>query len=182
MIVMLALSACGGPPPPVLGEIPPFTLTDQAGAAFTRDTLAGKVWVADFIFTSCPDICPVLSAYMAEVQAHYGDEPRVGLISFTVDPATDTPEVLATYGRRFDADPSRWRFLTGDATALRAVVVDGFKQAMEPIAATQTAPETILHGSRFVVVDGQGRLRAFPDPREPGKKELYAAVDALLRE
>jgi protein SCO1/2 len=173
--VILALLACGSPEPlPVLAELPAFTLQDQTGAVVTRETLAGKVWVADFIFTTCPDVCPVLSAHMAEVQAKYSGNDDVRLVSFSVDPATDTPPVLAAYAQRFGAAHPTWLFLTGDVTAMKTVVVDGFKMLMEPGA------DTILHGSRFVVVDRRGRIRAYPDPKEEGKKDLYRAVDQLL--
>lgn len=180
----LLLLACLGEPAeplPVLGEVPAFSLTDATGAAVTENTFRGKVWVADFMFTSCPDVCPILATHMAEVQAHYADEPRVHLVSFSVDPGTDTPPVLAAYGARFGADPARWSFLTGPVDAVKAVVVDGFKMVMERTE-TPGAPAAVLHGERFVVVDREGRIRAYPDPKEPGKLGIYAAVDALLAE
>lgn len=182
MALIATLLACGGPPLPELGDVPAFSLTDQTGATVTKEQLLGKVWVADFMFTSCPDICPGLARHMAEIQTRYAGDDRVRLVSFTVDPATDTPPVLAKYGESFGADPARWHFLTGDVGAVRTVVVDGFKQAMERVPATDVAPETVIHGSRFVIVDTKGRIRAYPDPKEPGKKELYAAVDKLLDE
>jgi protein SCO1/2 len=186
--LLAGLLACGptAAPLPVLGDVPAFTLTDATGATVTDQALRGKVWVADFFFTSCPDVCPLLSAHLAEVQAHYAADDRVRLVSFSVDPGTDTPAVLAAYGARFSANPARWYLLTGPIDAMKAVVVDGFKMVLERIpAATDTpapAPATVLHGERFVVVDRDGRLRGYPDPREPGKVELYADVDALLAE
>jgi protein SCO1/2 len=176
---------------PVLGTVPAFTLTDATGATVTTESLRGKVWVADFIFTSCPDVCPLLSTHMAEVQAHYapaagGPDTGVRLVSFSVDPGTDTPPVLAAYGARFGADPARWSFLTGPIDMIKPVVVDGFKMMLErveaPAGAVSPAPATVLHGERFVVVDKAGRIRAYPDPKEPGKAEIYATVDALLEE
>ncbi|MFZ5478998.1 MAG: SCO family protein [Myxococcota bacterium] len=178
-MIALALLACSGDEPlPQLAEVPAFTLQDQTGATVTRDTLLGKVWVADFIFTTCPDICPVLSAHMAEVQARYAGNDAVRLVSLSVDPVTDTPPVLATYAARFGATHPTWLFLTGDIEEMKRVVVGGFKMLME----RAVAAETILHGTRFVVVDKKGTIRAYPDPKEEGKKELYAAVDALLKE
>lgn len=173
-------------PLPVLGEVPAFTLTDATGASVTTASLRGAVWVADFIFTSCPDVCPLLSTHMAEVQARYASTPGVRLVSFSVDPGTDTPPVLAAYGARFGADPARWSFLTGPIETLKPVVVDGFKMMLErvepPASGATPAPATVLHGERFVVVDKLGRIRAYPDPKEPGKAEIYAAVDTLLTE
>ncbi|MDP2314502.1 MAG: SCO family protein [Pseudomonadota bacterium] len=183
-MIWLVLACAGGPPVeplPALGEVPAFTLTDTTGAAVTTESLRGKVWVADFIFTSCPDVCPVLSAHMAEVQTHYAANDAVRLVSFSVDPGTDTPPVLAAYGARFGADPARWHFLTGSIETVKPVVVEGFRMMLERIE-SPTVPATVLHGERFVVVDRGGRIRAYPDPKEPGKAEIYAAVDALLAE
>jgi protein SCO1/2 len=118
---------------------------------------------------------------MSEVQDHYSKEADVRLVSFSVDPGTDTPPVLAAYGARFGADPARWFFLTGPMDTVKSVVVDSFKMVLERIE-SPTEPATILHGERFVVVDRLGRIRAYPEPKEPGKAELYAAVDALLAE
>lgn len=184
-MILLSLLACSlvEPPPAGLsdyGEVPTFSLTDQAGVTTTRESLAGRVWLADFFFTSCPDVCPVLSAHMAEVQGHYRDNPDFHLVSISVDPGTDTPPVLATYATRVGALPGRWTFLTGPADDIKRVVVDGFKQYVEITPGTGLAPPTILHGSRFVLVDRKGHIRAYPDPAEPGKVELYRLVDAVL--
>ena len=160
-----------------LGPLPPFSLTAQDGAVVSRDTFAGHVVVADFFFTTCPDVCPLLSAHMAEVATRYATADDVRLVSITVDPATDTPGVLATYGARYGAVPDRWYFLTGPVDTVKAVVVEGFKQAMVPSAAGG-----VLHGERFVLVDKRGHLRGFPDPKEPGKKAIWAGVEALRRE
>jgi protein SCO1/2 len=181
---MLWLLACTFGPStdelyPPLADVPAFTLQDSAGTSVTRETFAGKVWVADFMFTSCPDVCPILAAHMAEVQARYAGDDRVRLVSFSVDPTTDTPPVLAAYGARFGADPKRWIFLTGPIADLKTVVVGGFKMAMERVSA-EGEPMNVLHGERFVVVDEAGRIRGYPDPKEPGKTTLYATVDALL--
>lgn len=164
------------------GVVPTFSLTDETGATFTDQALRGKVWVADFFFTSCPDICPVLSGHMAEIQMHYRERDDFELVSFSVDPNTDTPPVLQAYARRVSAIPGRWHFLTGPLGDIRTVVVDGFKQAIEAQPAQRTDPATILHGARFVLVDRVGHIRAWPDPKEPGKRDLYAAIDAALKE
>lgn len=186
---LLALAGCGlssGPPPELgindFGEVPAFSLTDQAGATITRESFLGKVWVADFFFTSCPDVCPVLAGHMGEIQAHYADNPDLQLVSFSVDPGTDSPPVLAAYAERMHATAGRWFFLTGTIDDVRRVIVDGFKQSMDTQPATATTPATILHGSRFVVVDRRGHLRAFPDPKEPGLTTLYQQVDYVLSE
>ena len=177
---MILLLACSSPEPlPKLIEVPDFSLTSQANAPVSKATLTGKVWVADFIFTSCPGPCPILSAKMAEVQAHYAGEADLRLVSFTVDPATDTPPVLAPYAARFGAGPN-WLFLTGDPKVVQTTIVDGFKQMLEQIPAVDGKPASIMHSERLVLVDRHGWMRAFPDPNAPG--EVYAQVDAVLKE
>jgi len=161
------------------GQVPAFSLQDQSGAAVTRESYLGKVLVVDFMFTSCPDICPTLTQHMAEVQRHYAAEPDLHLLSVSVDPATDTPPVLAAYAQTHGADTSRWSFLTGPSDAVRTVVVDGFKQVMQKTG-EEGSPGSILHGSRFIVVDRAGTLRGFPDPYEPGKATMYATIDQAL--
>jgi protein SCO1/2 len=175
-MIALLLACAGAPDLPDLGSLPPFSLTDARGATVTDQDVRGHVVVADFFFTSCPDVCPILSAHMAEVQDHYQGNAQVRLLSISVDPVTDTPDRLSAYAARFHANLDRWWFLTGPADDVKRVVVDGFKIAMQP----GDTPGSVLHGERFVVVDPEGRIRAYPDPKEPGKVELYAAVDALL--
>lgn len=175
MTFLLFLLACAKPLPlDNFGSVPDFVLVDQLGQPTTRAVFEGKTTVVDFFFTSCPDICPALSARMAEVQARYAKEPRVQLLSISVDPTTDTPPVLATYGQRFGADATRWHMLTGDAEAVKAVVVTGFKSIMQP----DEGEKTVLHGSRFLIVDKTGTIRAYADPKIPG--EVEATIDLLL--
>lgn len=185
MTLLLLVACTGTPPAPALqldslGVVPDFVLRDQTDVAVTRSTLEGKVWVADFMFTSCPDICPTLSARMSAVAKRYVDEPRLRFVSFSVDPAVDTPHVLTEYAARFGAIHPTWLFLTGETTEMKRVVVDGMKQVMDRAPAGGPGPETVLHGSRFVLVDQKSVIRAYPDPKEPGLVEAY--VDLLLAE
>ncbi len=173
-------SSMSGPHLDHLGKVPDFALRDQTDSPATLANLAGDIWMADFMFTSCPDICPTLSARMATVAAKYEKQENVKFVSFSVDPGTDTPAKLADYGARFGAKYPTWRFLTGETKEMRRVVVDGFKLLMEKAPATDTQPETILHGSRFLLVDGTGEIRAYPDPKAPGELEAY--MDLLLAE
>lgn len=184
---LFACTLGSGPPNSALlddfGKVNEFRLQDQLARPVELRTLEGRVWVANFIFTRCPDICPMLSAHMKEVVAHYDGNDAVRFVSFSVDPDFDTPPVLAEYAARFDAPPERWWFLTGPMGDVREVVVNAFRQVMEKSPETTPGhPESILHGSRFVVVDRKGHIRAFPDPLESGKDGLYAAVDAALAE
>ena len=150
---------------PVYGRVPEFQLISQAGEPFDRQALNGKIWVADFIFTQCPSICPTLSAHMAKLQqalpSDAGDPLR--LVSFSVDPHNDTPEVLRAYAQRFHADPQRWFFLTGNHDALYGLIREGFQ-----LAVAERSPEEandgqglITHSDRFVLVDRDLRIRAY---------------------
>jgi protein SCO1/2 len=140
-------------PLPVLGEIGEFALTDQSGAPFSQASLAGKIYVADFFFTSCSGICPVMTKAMAEVQSEFDDEPRISFVSISVDPATDTPEVLTRYAERYGALPGRWHFLTGDAEAVQRLARERFLLG--------NGDEIVNHSSRFVLVDEKGWIRGF---------------------
>jgi protein SCO1/2 len=151
------------PPLPVLGGVPSFTLVGSDGQPVAETSLAGTVWVADFIFTQCPGMCPVLSAQMARVQKALGPDSRVRLVSFSVDPANDSPEVLRAYGTRFGADPQRWLFLTGKRDDLFRVIQDGFRLAVaERSEAEATDGEGLItHSDRFVLVDRSLQIRGY---------------------
>jgi protein SCO1/2 len=141
---------------PVIGEVPAFTLTDARGQEISRDDLKGDIWVADFIFTRCASICPIMSTRMATLPQ---DELR--LVSFSVDPEYDTPPVLKEYGSRYDAKPDRWSFLTGDRQAIRDLAINGFHLGVAD--GTEEDGELIVHSSRFVLIDQQARIRGYYD-------------------
>lgn len=140
------------PTPDVLFAAPEFALTDQSNQPFGSKNLRNKVYVADFIFTSCAGVCPMMSKNMSELQKKL--PPAVRLVSFTVDPAVDTPAVLKKYAERFGADEERWRFLTGDKQAMFDVAA-GMKLSAVPA----TANEPILHDERFLLIDADGKVR-----------------------
>jgi protein SCO1/2 len=154
---------------PVLGDVPQFSLLASSDEPFSQEQLAGKIWVADFIFTKCHGICPVLSAQMARLQARLGEASsnRVRLVSFSVDPKNDTPAVLRDYAQRFDADTKQWMFLTGERARLHSLIHDGFRLAVaersedEAAAAGDADEGLITHSDRFVLVDGNMRIRGY---------------------
>lgn len=165
------------PPLPVLASLPRFDLTDENGRAFGSGDLEGKVWVASFIFTRCPTICPRITARMAEVQRRTQQlAPAFHLVSFTVDPEYDTPERLRGYARSHRASPRLWSFLTGPEEAVKEAVVGGLKVSMGKERGPGGGPEEIFHGSHLVLVDARGRVRGYYDPEEPG------AVDRVVRD
>lgn len=158
-----ALASCGGAPElPRVAQVPAFELHDQDGAAVTRETLRGHVWVANFMFTSCPDVCPILTAKMAGVRTRLvADRVPVRVVSFTVDPQTDTPAVLKRYAQERSADFPDWRFLTGPLDEVKRVIVEGFKQGLSAQPAQAGQPQAILHGSHFVLVDRDLYIRGY---------------------
>lgn len=160
---------------PVLGEVGDFTLTDQAGAAITAASLRGKIYVADFFFTSCGSVCPIMSEAMSKLHKAYAVDPRVAFVSISVDPATDTPEVLKKYAARYSADPARWHFLTGADAAIQSLAKDRFKLGH--------ADEPVNHTTRFVLVDGAGKIRGYYFGTESASiAELQVAIQQLLLE
>jgi protein SCO1 len=112
---------------PAVGTVPAFILRERSGRLVSKEDLLGKVWVTDFIFTRCVDECPLVSQRMARLQAAFATQADFRLVSITVDPAHDTPEVLAQYATNFGADAQRWLFLTGEKTAIYQLVRRGFR-------------------------------------------------------
>ncbi|HSB73045.1 MAG TPA: SCO family protein [Candidatus Methylomirabilis sp.] len=115
----------------VFATLPDFSLVERDGRPITLADLRGKVWIADFIYTHCTDTCPLQTAEMARLQADLATEADVRFVSITVDPAQDTPEVLAGYAARFGADRERWLFLTGRKHAIYTLAQKGFLLSVE---------------------------------------------------
>jgi protein SCO1/2 len=167
LLALALISACRRDPPlPVLGRVPPFALKDQRGRPLGSAELWGKPWVAAFMFTRCPTICPRITRRMRELQM---DAKARGiplrLVSFSVDPETDTPEVLRAYAERFGVDQASWSFLTGQLEVVQKTAVDGFKMALENSPGAE--PESILHGSHLVLVDSELGLRGYYRSESP---------------
>lgn len=173
-IVLLALAGCGREPLPVLGTIPDFSLTERAGTPVTAKDLDGRVWVADFIFTRCPDVCPALSGRMSSLRKELDG---VTMVSISVDPNHDTPEVLSSYAGRFGGG-SDWLFLTGPRETIAGLLRDGFKVAFAD-GGPPTAP--ITHSDRFVLVDAQRRVRGYYHGLDDADVERLVGDVAALR-
>ncbi|MBA3545187.1 MAG: SCO family protein [Nannocystis sp.] len=158
-------------PPPVLLQVPDFALQDQDGRPFTLASMRGKVWVAGFIFTTCPSVCPKISRAMLDLQQRYARNGiDVELISFTVDPENDTPAVLKRYAENLGADQNHWRFVTGERAAMEALVVGGFKTAMDRRdagASDAVDMYDIAHSEKLVLIDPEGGIRGFYGVRRP---------------
>lgn len=165
----------------VLGTAPSFSLTDQEGRTVTDAGLRGNVLVLDFFFTSCRTVCPVQTSRMAQVQERLDDTAGVHLISFSVDPETDTPDVLKAYAGRYGADSTRWSFLTGAPEAMDEVVA-GYWQIVERIPRPDGAGFDIAHSERFVLVDRAGQIRGFYKTDEGGLDHLMKDLGTAMNE
>ena len=174
------LSACTKPEPlPKYWTIPAFQLTERSGQPFDSASLKGQVWVADFFFASCPGICPMLTARMAEVHRQFAGKDGVRFVSITTDPATDTPAALREYAERFKAD-ARWVFLTGEKASIWNLCQTGFKLA---VADSPKSPEPITHSSRLVLVDQTGTVRGtYEGVGEEGPEKIIGDIRRLLAE
>ena len=156
LLIALAalLSACVKPKElEVYGVIPQFQLTAQTGQPFDSKVLDGHVWVADFIYTTCPGPCPMMTTHMRQLQNSTAETPDVFMVSFTVDPEHDTPPVLTEYAAHFKVDPSRWFFLTGEKEKLNDLGVRAFK--------LNCVDGSLTHSTRFVLMDRKRQIRGF---------------------
>ena len=161
------------------GTVPGFQLTNQNGQPFGSAQLSGKIWIADFIYTTCPGPCPMISSRMSELQKPL-QKTDVHLVSFSVDPEKDTPEVLRGYADKLQAEPGRWDFLTGAKPAIYKLSHDGFKLAVSDGSDAQGIP---VHSTRIVLVDRHGQIRGYYDATEPEAiTKLLADTNHLLRE
>ena len=161
------------------GTVPAFELVNQSGQPFGSAQLAGKIWIADFIYTTCPGPCPMISSRMSELQKPL-EKSDVHLVSFSVDPEKDTPQVLRGYAEKLQADPARWDFLTGPKSAIYKLSHDGFKLAVSDGSGEQGIP---VHSTRMVLVDRHGDIRGYYDATEADAiTKLVADTSHLLRE
>ena len=181
VVVPVALAGCAERPAAVVGEpetdpefvaavdpTAPFTLTDQTGAEFSSDALAGKVWLGAVFFANCPGPCFRENQAIADILMEI-DDPDLMAVSLTCDPANDTPEALGRYADRFQADAGRWKFLTGDMATITRVGTSLFKLPVE----------VGVHAEKGVVFDRQGKLRGGYSLTDPKRVEL---LKDLIRE
>ncbi|MCO4760667.1 MAG: SCO family protein [Myxococcales bacterium] len=192
--LMLASVGCADTPPPELAEpplgtLPTWSFVNEKGRPIGSEQLSGQPFAANFLFTSCPSSCPPLAKATARLQSKVQLWRRAGgpkIVSISVDPASDTPEALRTFGRKYKADPKIWNFARSDYKAMENLVVRGFYQPIirkdrklgmkvEEIADKPTPIDT-AHGLRFVLVDGQGRMRALYEKDDASLAKLDAGL------
>jgi protein SCO1/2 len=161
------------------GTLPSFELVNQDAQPFGTAQLAGKIWIADFIFTTCPGPCPIISTRMSELQKPL-EKTDIHLVSFTVDPEKDTPEALRVYAEKLNAQPARWDFLTGPRPEIYALARDGFKLAVSEESDEAGMP---VHSTRVVLVDRHGTIRGYYDAMASDTvTKLLADANHLFRE
>ncbi|PYJ69768.1 MAG: SCO family protein [Verrucomicrobia bacterium] len=161
------------------GTVPSFQFVNQNGQSFGSAQLAGRIWIADFIYTTCPGPCPMISTRMSELQKPL-EKTDVHLVSFSVDPEKDTPQVLRGYADKLQAEPNRWDFLTGPKSAIYKLSHDGFKLAVSDGSDAQGIP---VHSTRMVLVDRHGEIRGFYEATAADAvTKLLADTNHLLRD
>lgn len=165
--------------------VPSFAYTNQDGKSFNSQTLQGKVYLVDFLFTRCPDVCPPLTANMAKVQQE-AKKSGVDLqfVSFTVDPTWDQPAQLKNFGDIFHADYSTWNFLTGyTPEEVQKLGKETFKQEIKQISGTKPKePVAFQHPTTFYLVDGTGKIRKMYDGMAPNPKQIVEDAKHILAE
>lgn len=169
-------------PPPVQGLIPSFELTSQEGVPFGSKDLQGQVWVGSFLFTSCTTVCPLIARSLVDLQKRYDEAGvPVRIVSFSVDPSTDTPEVLKEYAASVGADTKRWTFLTGEEPALKRVL-SSFSMPFEPKRDMGNGMMDIAHSQKLVIVDARGGLRGHYGSDSDGIDEVFHRSQHVLKE
>lgn len=176
---------------PVLGQVHDFHLLNEQGKPMTEQDLKGKVWVADFIFSSCTEECPLMNIEMSKLQEAFKQNEQVKLLSFSVDPETDSPQRLFEYAQKFKAIPQKWSFLTGDRESLSHLALEDFhilgeasvshahsehshnreeqsnSQNTHSALRNPSISQPFLHSQQFVLVDQKLQIRGYYDSRMP---------------
>jgi protein SCO1/2 len=160
--------------------LPDFQLTERSGRPVGLSDLKGKVWLADFVYTTCEGPCPLISGHLAKLQKEALQNPNVRFVSITTDPGHDTPETLRSYAERFGASPDRWLFLTGEKTKVHELIRDGFMLA---VVEQPNEPQPIIHSTKLMLVDKNGVIRNFYDGTSDAENAaILADIQRLLKE
>jgi len=186
LLRMVVGGARGLAPLPVMGAVPEFTLVDQTASAFGTADLRGRPWIASFVYSTCPGPCPLTVKRLGELKRRLSDDPRIMIVSITVDPQGDTPDVLSVYGRTHAIDPQRWRLLTGEYEQVVALIRNGFFLPIAP--SDEVDPELVAtqgrvtHSTKLVLVDADLRIRGYYDSDDADDLKLLAAHALRLLE
>ncbi|SFW39921.1 SCO family protein [Chitinophaga sancti] len=168
---------------PVLGTnghiVGGFSFTNQEGRTITARDVEGKIYVAEYFFTTCTGICPKMNKNMVKVYAKYKSEPKFRILSHTVDPENDSVPVLKKYAEEHGADPANWWFLTGSKKELYKLARQGYLVD----DGTYAGDEDFVHTQWFALVDGQGRIRGlYEGTKATDVDKLIVDIDRLLKE
>ncbi len=164
----------------VYATIPPFSFVDQERKTITEQNLNGKIYVADFFFTSCPSICPVMQRNMLTIFKAYEGKPDFKLVSFTIDPRHDTIPVLKTYAEKLGAKADQWYFLLGKKEEVYQLAE---KNYLVSVSEDGRAPGGFVHQGWLVLVDKKGRVRGAYDGTDKKQvQQLITDVQVLMNE
>jgi len=172
---------------PVLFKVPEFNFTNQYGQEFGSKDLKGRIYLANFLFTTCPTTCPALVNQLKTVQKRVrGLGQKVAIVSFTVDPKNDTPEVLKKYAKKTKANPFVWSWLTGDRAELKELLVHGYKVPMgdgmtidKKVDRSDVSIWDIAHSNKIVLVDVAGQIRGYYGTDFEGVNKLMIDLGLL---
>ncbi len=159
-------------------RVPPFRLIDAEGQAFTEVALRDHPTIVDFVFTRCDTICPVLSQKLQRIEERTRDKRGVSIkfLSISVDPVYDTPARLLAFAEKYQANPERWKFVTGDPAAIKALVEGPFMNSMAVEGVTAAGAPQISHSGYFLLVDGDLEIRGIYDSNDE------QALDRMMRD
>jgi protein SCO1/2 len=161
-------------------RIADFSLIDQDGKVFTQEQLKGYYYVTDFFFTTCPTICPNMSAQMQRVQKRYAMDEDFLIVSHSVQPEVDSSAVLKAYAELYEADPNKWVFLTGDKKTIYDLARKSYFAA---VSEGDGGPNDFIHTENFVLVDKEKRIRGFYDGTSPESvDQLIEDIEILAQE
>ena len=163
----------------IYARVGEFRFTDQLGDTITNETFAGKAYLVDFFFLSCPTICPEVTKQMLRIHDRYLENDNILLLAHTVDPVRDTQAKLRSYAENMQVDPKKWHFVTGNKDELYAIADDYFSIAIE----NPDAPGGFDHSGRIILVDPAGYVRSFANGTSPEEVDrLIGDIDLLLEE
>lgn len=164
----------------VYHQIPDFSFVSQYGDTITAKTLDGKVYIADFFFTTCPTICPKMKTQMKRVYDHFKGNAEVMILSHTIDPTHDSVAVLREFAEGLGVKDRQWLFVTGDKDKIYEIGQDSY---MVTAAEDKTAPGGVVHSGAFILVDKAKHVRGVYDgTTESGVDKLMKDIDTLLKE
>lgn len=165
---------------PVLGEVPVFQFKNENGQSFGTNELKGKVYIANFMFTACKTFCPNLLGKVQVVQHRIrGVIDRAAIVSFSVDPLTDTPEVLYAKAREMKANPNVWRFLTSTPEETKKLLVDGFKVPVGEKTIANNVMD-VAHSNKLVLVDQDGQIRGYYSTEKDDINRMMIDIGLLI--